>query len=578
MIFPSSHAEDTELRVGNRRVQCGGKAQAQHHAGVGRVDDAVVPQARAGVVGVALVFVLLLDGLLEGRFFFRRPLAAAAFDTVALDGGQHGGGLLAAHDGNARVGPHPQEARRVGAAAHAVVAGAEAAADDDGELRHGGRGHGRDHLGAVAGDAFVLVFAAHHEAGDILQEDEGDLALAAQFDEVRALQRGLGEQDAVVGDDAHLHAVDMGEAAYQGGAVARLELVEFAAVDDAGDDFADVEGLPRIDGDHAVQLFRRELRLHRFTHGRLLGLLPVQVRHDGARQRQRVHVVLRQVVDDAGQARVHVAAAQVFRAHHFARGSLHQWRAAQEDGALLLDDDRFVAHGRHVGAAGRAGTHHDGDLRDALGRQVGLVVEDAAEVIAVGEDVVLVRQVGAPRIDQVDAGQVVLLGDFLGAQVLLDRDRVVGAALDGGVVTDDHAFLAGHAAHARDDAGRRCRVRAAGFLVHVVGGQLGKFEEGSAGIEQHLDAVARQQLAPGDVLGAGGFAAALGDLGHPGAQVVDQGLHGGRIGLEIFAARIELAFDVRHSVPFMAFLEILRPHRTSAVRRPAPGPARAGTG
>jgi len=72
--------------------------------------------------------------------------------------------------------------------------------------------------------------------------------------------------------------------------------------------------------------------------------------------------------------------------------------------------------------------------------QVGLVEEDAAEVVAVGEDLVLVRQVRAAGVDQVDAGQAVLRGDFLRAQVLLHRHREVGAALDRGVVADDHAF------------------------------------------------------------------------------------------------------------------------------------------
>jgi hypothetical protein len=118
-----------------------------------------------------------------------------------------------------------------------------------------GRGHGRHHLGAVAGDAFVLVLAADHEAGDVLQEHQRDLALAAQLDEVRALLRALAEQDAVVGDDAHRHALDVREAAHQRGAKAGLELVELAAVDDAGDDLAHVEGLARVGGDHAVQFF-----------------------------------------------------------------------------------------------------------------------------------------------------------------------------------------------------------------------------------------------------------------------------------------------------------------------------------
>ncbi len=39
-------------------------------------------------------------------------------------------------------------------------------------------------------------------------------------------------------------------------------------------------------------------------------------------------------------------------------------------------------------------------------------------MVAVGEDAVLFRQEGAAAIDEVEAGQPVLLGDLLGAQVL----------------------------------------------------------------------------------------------------------------------------------------------------------------
>ena len=69
-------------------------------------------------------------------------------------------------------------------------------------------------------------------------------------------------------------------------------------------------------------------------------------------------------------------------------------------------------YGRHVGAPGRAAPHHHRDLRDAGGRHLRLVVEDAAEMVAVGKDLVLVRQVGAAGIDKVDAGQPVLLPDL----------------------------------------------------------------------------------------------------------------------------------------------------------------------
>jgi hypothetical protein len=42
-------------------------------AGVGGVDDSIIPQARAGVEGVALLLVLGEDGLLEGGLLFGRP-------------------------------------------------------------------------------------------------------------------------------------------------------------------------------------------------------------------------------------------------------------------------------------------------------------------------------------------------------------------------------------------------------------------------------------------------------------------------------------------------------------------------
>ena len=59
------------------------------------------------------------------------------------------------------------------------------------------------HLGAVLGDAALLVLLAHHEARDVLQKHQRDVALAAQLDEMRGLQRRLGEQHPEVGDDAH---------------------------------------------------------------------------------------------------------------------------------------------------------------------------------------------------------------------------------------------------------------------------------------------------------------------------------------------------------------------------------------
>ena len=87
-------------------------------------------------------------------------------------------------------------------------------------------------------------------------------------------------------------------------------------------------------------------------------------------------------------------------------------------------------------------------------------------------------------------GEPILERDLLRAQVLLDGDRVVRAALDGRVVGDDHDLAARHAADAGDDAGRRRIV-----VVHVERGERGQLEKRRARIEQPLDALADRQLA-----------------------------------------------------------------------------------
>ena len=93
--------------------------------------------------------------------------------------------------------------------------------------------------------------------------------------------------------------------------------------------------------------------------------------------------------------------------HDLARRGFDERRAGEKDRALVAHDDRFVRHRRHVRAARGARAHHARDLRNARGGHVRLVVEDAAEMVAVGKDRVLARQVRAARIDEVDARQPV---------------------------------------------------------------------------------------------------------------------------------------------------------------------------
>src|SRR5207247_9628186 len=101
-----------------------------------------------------------------------------------------------------------------------------------------------------------LVLLADHEAGDVLEEDERQLALARELDEVRALLCGLREQDAVVGENPDREALDVRPAADERLAVELLELVEAAAVDDPRDDLARIELCAVIVRNEPVQIGR----------------------------------------------------------------------------------------------------------------------------------------------------------------------------------------------------------------------------------------------------------------------------------------------------------------------------------
>ena len=252
-------------------------------------------------------------------------------------------------------------------------------------------------------------------------------------------------------------------------------------------------------------------------------------------------VVLREVVGHAGHAGVDVGAAQLLGRHDLAGRGLHERRTAQKDRSLLLDDDRLVRHRGHVGAARGARAHDDGDLRNAFRGHRRLVVEDPAEVVAIRKHVDLVREVRPARVDQIDARQAVLAGDLLRAEMLLDGERVIRAALDRRVVADDDALAARHATDAGDDAGGGDRP-----VVHSVCRQLRELEEGRAGIEERADALARQQLAAGDVLRARRFASALLDALDLGPKIRDQCRHRLAILRERRVAGVELRFDHGH--------------------------------
>ena len=100
-------------------------------------------------------------------------------------------------------------------------------------------------------------------------------------------------------------------------------------------------------------------------------------------------------------------------------------------------------------------------------------------MLAVGKHVRLIRQVGSAGIDEIDAGQAVFGRDFLRAQMLLDRHRIIRAALDRRIVGDDHRLAAVNAADPRHQAGA---VDVA--FIHAEGGEAADFEKRRTRIER----------------------------------------------------------------------------------------------
>ena len=299
---------------------------------------------------------------------------------------QHVGGLLRPHDRNLALRPHEQKTRVKRPARHAVITGAERTITDHGDFRHFRSGDRHDHLGAVFGDAAVFVLPADHVAGDVLKEDHRHAALIAKLHEVRALERAVVEQHAVVAKDADLETPEVRETADERAAVGRLVFVETAAIDDARNHFADVELHFDVARDDSVELVGIVIGLLRRN------ALDVAVSSGSpsgqqfARDGNRLLLAGRGIVGGAGNPRMHIGAAQVFNRHVLAGRRFHQRRTAEEDCAGAPHDDVVLAQCRHVGAARRAVTEYDRDLRDAQFGKDRLIAENAPGQIPVGED------------------------------------------------------------------------------------------------------------------------------------------------------------------------------------------------
>ena len=209
-VFCTRRSEAIVFRTSRRRTKWGAagaprhracvEAESERGAAVARIDEAVVPEPRGGEEGGRFPIVVRDDPRALRLRLLRVEGKSARARRILGDDRHHLGRLLAAHHRNPGVRPGKQEARPEGPPAHAVMAGAERAADLQGQLRHAGVGDRLDHLRAVLDDARGLGLDADEIAGGVLQKDDRQAGLAAELDELPRLARAGGIDRTVVAD------------------------------------------------------------------------------------------------------------------------------------------------------------------------------------------------------------------------------------------------------------------------------------------------------------------------------------------------------------------------------------------
>jgi hypothetical protein len=253
-------------------------------------------------------------------------------------------------------------------------------------------------------------------------------------------------------------------------------------------------------------------------------------------------VVFGEMIDDPGSAGVKVASAKILGTDLLAgRGFDKRW-SGKKDRALVSNDHTLVTHRRDIGSAGRTTTHYARDLGDALRTHLRLVEKDSAEMIPIGKDLRLVRQIGTPAIDQINAGQSIGFGNFLGSEMLLHSHRIISATFDGRVIAHDHRLPARHPSNPANDA---CTRHLA--IIHVASGELANLKEWRAGIEQSLDTIARKQFAARDMTFPMFFKTPLGGLGDICAKLLGERAVVRETRAELLAVRCDYAVDPRRA-------------------------------
>ena len=163
-----------------------------------------------------------------------------------------------------------------------------------------------------------------------------------------------------------------------------------------------------------------------------------QIRQESTRGRDRLRVVGAQIVAAAADGRVHPRAAHLVEPDLLPDHDLGHARRAEVHRSVAFDHEHDIAERGDVGTTRGRRPEQAAHLRD-LARQPNLIREDAARAAAPGEELDLIGDARARRVDEVDDGELVLQRVLGEADDLLDRACAPRSRL--------HRRVVGHHAH-----------------------------------------------------------------------------------------------------------------------------------
>ena len=337
--------------------------------------------------------------------------------------------------------------------------------------------------------------------------------------------------------------MQMGKPTNQSRAIKWLELIKHRPIHKPRNHFAHFKWFLEVYRRNPAQFFHIVKRLGNRLGRAIISGAPIQIAHNLSRQTKRMVIIISQMIGNPGKPCMNIAPAQFFSANHFPGSGLHQRRPGEKNRSLLAHNHRFVRHGRHISPACGAGAMHDGNLRNSSGRHLRLIIKNPPKMFFVGKNLVLQGQKSPAGFNQIQAGQAVFQSNFLPAQMLLNRHRMISAAFNRGVIGNNHAGDALNLANAGNDAST---IDITG--IHIPCSKLANFQKCRTRINEPIDACARQQLAAFQMPCAIFLTATASDNLRPLAQCRKQPVHSTGIGLKALILHTNHRCQNRHLV------------------------------